>query len=639
MSSIYRTLNSNIREIRLLELQPAPFDEQIQVKLSSTSLDDACDYEALSYRWGQADFSQEINVDGQPFRVTKNLEVALRYLRNESSPRTLWVDAICINQTDNLERNHQVTLMKDIYTHCTTDLAWLGPSPSSEDRPYFAKDDQEFTQYIIQGLELMERIAKKDKNTLTELEPNREEEGQWVLPLKKQRVLDAAFRLAPIWSRIWVMQEFSCAARVVLVAGHHTLNWDAVAGFLGDTPYSDAFHLYCVHGLLELATSHTFEFVQFIQHQRQIARDVAEGKTTSTLMDVLARFKFAQSTDRRDKIFGLLGLVSERHGITVDYNKTAEQIFAEICKFFIDSSGDLDIICQNPWQVKENDPGQWPDMPSSEDGAPDRPHTLPSWVADFTLENYSGVNDGFSALLFAQRDIFSAGSETCPVPCQVEGGVALRVKATVLDKIGKILQADYRETPYMRPRTHTIPTSAVRQWRELYLGTYQGRDGDGPRGLSIYEVTGEPANQAYWRTLVMDCKAFPIERLISDDVVNDGHEFAEILSENSSTNPDEEDPFARETLRSKRMLLRNHMHWTFTVSANGLYCMIKKGVREGDALAVLDGGKVPVVLRQAEGDSSHFVFVGTAYVHGYMDGEAKDAADKGEVKTEDILLV
>lgn len=174
MPSIHRPLKSSIREIRLLELQPASFDGPIQGKLSSTSLDDPCAYEALSCRWGRAEFSEVIQLDGQSFHITKNLEAALRYLRDESSQRALWVDAICINQTDTAERNNQVTLMKDIYTQCTTDLAWLGPTPGSMQPRWIAKDSQEFTQKMIQGLELMERIAEKEPDMMTELKRDRE---------------------------------------------------------------------------------------------------------------------------------------------------------------------------------------------------------------------------------------------------------------------------------------------------------------------------------------------------------------------------------------------------------------------------------------------------------------------------------
>ena len=63
-------------------------------------------YEALSYVWGEKENPDSIVLCESPFAVTRNLAEALRYLRYSSSDRMLWVDAICINQYDEKERNH-----------------------------------------------------------------------------------------------------------------------------------------------------------------------------------------------------------------------------------------------------------------------------------------------------------------------------------------------------------------------------------------------------------------------------------------------------------------------------------------------------------------------------------------------------
>lgn len=653
MPPIYRPLDSGSQEIRLLRLQPAPsFDAKIQGMLSYTSLHSPCEYEALSYRWGAVDFNAEIELEGQPFRITHNLEEALRHLRDETNERTIWVDAICINQYDTEERNHQVTLMKKIYTQCTTDLAWLGPDPGSEAheqaRASPAGDSNSpKTSSLIQGMELMKKMGEKDEDTLEDLNRDWEEwqeevygsrsrvkkDGRLVLLHKSQSVLDAVFRHPPLWSRIWVMQELSCAPRVVLVAGRSTLDWDIVANFLGDTPYSDAFHLVWSHGSLMRATSHTFERTQLIHHQRRISKDVAEGNFKSTLMDVLARFKFGEATDPRDKIYGLLGLVSEEHNIQVDYNKTVGQLFAEVCQYFIDSSGNLDIICQNPWQA--TDYGEDEHSNSNK---------LPAWVADFTLKNYSGIHDRFAALLFAQRGIFSAGSEACEVPCRVsEEGLALQAKAVYIGSIANILQHDYHEEKKMsRSYRSNLSESLGREWMALYFQKPSDIEHEATWASTLYAATGEPASQAYWRTLAMDCKAYPIQRLSNDDIAYDNALFAKIpLSPSSSTNSvDHSDATGSlSQMKSHRMMERNLKHWTFTVEANGLYCMIARGAQEGDVLAVLDGGKVPLILRPVDKDQSRLIVVGTAYVHGYMDGEALMAVEKGKLERRDIWLV
>ncbi|KAH7378654.1 heterokaryon incompatibility protein-domain-containing protein, partial [Cadophora sp. MPI-SDFR-AT-0126] len=66
-----------------------------------------CTYEALSYEWGHFKSSKEIFINGMRFFVRDNLWNALYDLR-EDSPRRLWIDALCIDQQNVDERNHQV---------------------------------------------------------------------------------------------------------------------------------------------------------------------------------------------------------------------------------------------------------------------------------------------------------------------------------------------------------------------------------------------------------------------------------------------------------------------------------------------------------------------------------------------------
>jgi Heterokaryon incompatibility protein (HET) len=86
------------------------------------------DYEALSYVWGDPLIRENIELDGVEFQVTTNLHAALRHLRWVTRPRLLWIDAVCINQTNPAERSKQVSLMTEIYKHAKQVIIWLGES-------------------------------------------------------------------------------------------------------------------------------------------------------------------------------------------------------------------------------------------------------------------------------------------------------------------------------------------------------------------------------------------------------------------------------------------------------------------------------------------------------------------------------
>jgi len=126
----YTPLPPDGASIRLLRLQPSSDnDAQIQCKLLSASIEEAqkIPYEALSYTWGDATQTSDIEINGANFPATVNLEGALRALRKPDEPRTLWVDAVCINQSDLQEQGSQVKMMWDIYKNAERVLVWLGP--------------------------------------------------------------------------------------------------------------------------------------------------------------------------------------------------------------------------------------------------------------------------------------------------------------------------------------------------------------------------------------------------------------------------------------------------------------------------------------------------------------------------------
>jgi hypothetical protein len=91
------------------------------------------EYAALSYVWGIQMSPQQVMVNSRTMCVTANLDCALRHLRYPQSSRVLWVDALCINQTNNLERNSQIQMMGNIYSSASTVLIWLGPGEDDDE--------------------------------------------------------------------------------------------------------------------------------------------------------------------------------------------------------------------------------------------------------------------------------------------------------------------------------------------------------------------------------------------------------------------------------------------------------------------------------------------------------------------------
>ena len=122
----YRQLDHRTRQFRLLALQPGRFSDPLRCSIRESNLDERLQYDALSYTWGTRDSKIPIEVHGQSFSVTENLYAALQHLRQDGKELMLWVDALCINQLDLVEKSHQVQQMRYIYECATSVIAWLG---------------------------------------------------------------------------------------------------------------------------------------------------------------------------------------------------------------------------------------------------------------------------------------------------------------------------------------------------------------------------------------------------------------------------------------------------------------------------------------------------------------------------------
>jgi hypothetical protein len=127
----YSLLPSDSDSIRLLRLLPsedeaAPLHcELCNYSLLRPTLRTHI-YEALSYVWGDPNQTLPIRVGKNQFQVTLNLHAALSRLRDHSFERIIWVDAICIDQSNNEERRQQVQLMAKIYSNAYCVIVWLG---------------------------------------------------------------------------------------------------------------------------------------------------------------------------------------------------------------------------------------------------------------------------------------------------------------------------------------------------------------------------------------------------------------------------------------------------------------------------------------------------------------------------------
>lgn len=208
-------------DIRLLELLPSEAsDARIRCRLHHyllfpTQQKWKQDFHALSYTWGNGDQDRLIIIDGKGFLVAENLELALWRLRLPDRSVFLWIDAICINQRDILEKQEQISMMGDIYGIATKVVAWLGEEADNSDLvPPFA-------QLLIDILLPLEETLRIEAEDLTRIGLPPPTDRRW-------KALRDLFSRS--WfSRKWIIQEFAMAKAVDMVCGPWTFEFELSA--------------------------------------------------------------------------------------------------------------------------------------------------------------------------------------------------------------------------------------------------------------------------------------------------------------------------------------------------------------------------------------------------------------------------
>ncbi|KAK3340829.1 heterokaryon incompatibility protein-domain-containing protein, partial [Neurospora tetraspora] len=290
--------------IRLLQLLPSKNeDAAIHCQLFCTALDSkgTRPYEALSYVWGSEDKPCSIFIDGCNLAVGKNLYAALLHLRDHSIQRTIWIDAICINQGDNEEKGHQVQSMAKIYAKASRVIVWLGEEAAGSD----------------QALEEI-RIA-------AELSTRRLDNKAGILPLLQR----------PWFQRIWVLQEVAAARHILIKCGSAEVDGFAFCSGLNALNLSNELPAdlqarilsvtYLIRGAIfrpKYATSQSDNFSLDIR----------------PLGELIEMYHTREATDRRDKVYALLGMSSDNPtaaGLFADYKISWKQLFNKLIHFFL----------------------------------------------------------------------------------------------------------------------------------------------------------------------------------------------------------------------------------------------------------------------------------------------------------------
>ena len=378
LGALYKSvpLTADREAIRVLDVLPGSrIHSTIRTKLRVPTISTKTEYEALSYTWGQSLAARIIIVnDVYRFPVTDHLFNALRRLRSPYSVRTIWADAICINQWDDHDKGRQIALMGDIYADARCVNVWLGESGQAS--PVYLSHILHPSTWHWFKMKLGHCREEKDWSPLLSSLQNH-----------AKKVDQAIRNIQPHWhDRAWIMQEFLLAKEVYLCFGRsrvrfgmHWLRFHVIgeSSWPDTLPDFDNF-FQKVNRFVQLRSS-VAGFGKHITSRDKLYAQAATILTTRDevgLYNLIGYLNDADATDPKDFVYSLLGMVNkgEAQIIASEIGASCAQVYAVATYASIQVHQRLDIL----------------DYVTGVRRSPD----LPTWAVDFamryTLDSYYG---------------------------------------------------------------------------------------------------------------------------------------------------------------------------------------------------------------------------------------------------------
>jgi hypothetical protein len=574
--------------IRLIKLEPSPSGstsepdrpDLLVCNIEEYIRGDSQPYTALSYVWESPDSPKRlVSIDGAKTDISSTVENALRRLRFRNKPRWLWVDQLCINQADEMEKSHQVHQMHHIYREADQVIAWLGNGDESSD--------------LICRLmrDTGRALRSNDLDALQKLYSGGKEAGS--IDIEAAKAAFHAFCERRYWQRLWIMQEFAVGRRIAIACGDWIVKYDLMDQTL-DAPsiVQRRAQKKPIDGLERLIRNlnyvystplNSYVYSLFTRRWHYDYTPDGESPRGQPFLQVVAvsltlevDYNVVYATDPRDRIFALLNLAGDRDHFNLfpDYSLTVEEVYREAaCKILEQGTIDVLMYCQRPRKLA----------------------MLPSWVPDWSMDV---LHPNAQAPWDAP---FKASGTYTAIPKFSKFDTAT-FEGIHVDKVQEI--GTTWDPNWLKP----ISRTAVKQWVKSIRGFCD---------ISPRIRVGEERLDAA-RIGILDSPTWNSTRpyqgwgsQCADDVENLQRFGTEEGEKGEDASSAEESFYAF-------ALMRMHTRRVFMTST-GFVGVGPLDMQPGDEVCILLGGKVPYLLRPQGNES--YTLVGEAYVHGIMHGE------------------
>src|SRR3569833_237384 len=600
---MYQVLDSSRGEIRLLEIHGGDFYEVVKCTLSVGSLEDNPSFEALSYVWGDEKDRANITLQDESTSVTVNLKLALQHLRHSDRPRVVWADALCINQEDDVERASQVALMGDIYRGAAGVVAWLGEaSPLS---------DAAIDAFRGLGADIEKHWDPAGHDSV---------DPKFLTRDAIRGIIDIMER--PWWRRVWTVQESILCRRFSFHCGTRELPSDYICA-TAERYYQHASN--CCFAYWSKEPSYILDPMNQYMDFPLMLKQSREAVENLELQGMISLNRVRQCKDPRDKIYGMLGLDKREYkgDIVPDYSKSIPEVFEEAAIHLLRRPPGgfrlFSLILPNK------------DIESSESLASFLPSWVPDWRALGSIDDYRQLDNRAACL-----GLCRAGGMPMRAP-GYRGDGRLICNAAIIATIS--------ETG--APCSPDLPLEGVddvySDWRRLARV-----DADPDRSYpfvkkaraALHHIESMAVSDAFWLTLCSSALHMndpgrrkriglsaanmhnPVDRVRDDPTDADTMEGHWLLhdawwhwfqNQNQNQNQALEAYGLEPRLKhgkthgelaryDKSIFASTNLRRLFLTGGDvGLMGLAPIHAKPGDAVAIIEGAFVPVILRRAEG--------------------------------------
>jgi hypothetical protein len=584
--------------IRLVELAPGAHNDPVVVRLFIVELEHAPEYEAISYAWGDPENTMPIFCNGRELGVTVNLIDAFVRVRHPDRPRTLWADAVCINQGSVHERSHQVSFMGRIYQHARTVLICIGQDPDggAEDVAALVKENVDL---ILRHRSITEMPRLSQDDPLLD-------DSRW-------KSL-ATLTRRPWFYRAWVLQEAGLAKDPRVLYGDVEFKYRDLMK-LTDWINTCAPQLEVRAGVL-LYTTH------------MVWRDWSpDWQKTATypdwaFLDLLTQARWLECRDIRDHIYAFLGhplaQLDDGNGtiVTPDYSKAPLEVYLELAAQFLKTSG---------WRLLSS--VEHDDRSVGED--------FPSWIP-FCWE-VDEVNQVICRLGRPTDCDFNASASVERVSPTVIENNYLALRGTIVDVVGTSYR--FSDSDFVDPATLKTRQSEPSQrstMRDIWSSIHE------PGAACVY--ASENLSTAFSLTLLAGSFYTNWTEPFIRELLADFAAYWALWPQSSPPEPEMPTSMPHVDAGKKgdaesflSMMQIFCTGRTFLITEKGFYGLGPCIVKPGDLCCVLFGANVPHILRKVSG-AERYKLVGEAYIHGLMGGEAMGMLEKGGLKEETFVI-